>query len=971
MDQEQHVTFGPFRIEMPAGRLWRDGQMLTLRPRSLAVLQYLVQHPGRVVTKDELRQHVWDGAHVTDTVLRVCIREIRVALDDSATSPQYVETVGQQGYKMLVNGDGNLPSPSIAGPIVDRQRELDTLEGYYRRMLDGERQVVFLSGEVGIGKRTVVDLFLARLASDQAVLIGRGQCVEPYGEVESYLPLLAALSGLCHGPEREMVLSVLRRYAPMWLLQLPGLVSDTELEHVQRQVQGAAQARMVRELSEMIEVLTESRPLVLVLEELHWSDNATVECLAYLAQRRDPAKLLILGTYRPVEAVLRAHPLRGMVQELCGRGQSEELRLEFLSAADVTAYANSRLGGAVSDELASLLHERTDGNALFLVNLVEYLVQQQLVEWQQGEWTLQHDSEALGLPEGLQQLILRRIEALPEEGRNILEAASVMGEVFTAAAVAAALQCAAEVVEAACEVFVTQQHFIVEQGIAVWPDGTHSGSYRFQHMLHRQVLYEQLGNARRAELHRRIGARMEAAYGDRAGEIAAQLAVHCEKGGDGLHAAHYLQQAAENAARRNAYQEALALLNKGLALLATLPDSSERDRRELALQLDLGNLLLPIQGRMAEEVRDAYSRATMLCEQVGDVPQRVRALWGLVQFHAAEAQLHSAAELSQQLFDLAQRQAEPIVKQVGHLAMGVVAFYRGDPIAARSNLEESLRLSNASQSPPSTLHAGFVPGVTPRTWLAQALWGLGYADQAQQWNREMLDLARQSGHLSSMVHANLFAAQFSQFCRDVAATLEYADTAMELAAEQGFELRVEQGRMFWGWALAMQGTAADGVAQLHKGFAVGQSIGPELFHPYWLSLLAESYSQAGQIDNALQAFDDALALVPTTEGPLWQAELWRLKGETLLKAEGAGRKVEEGETCFQQALAVARRQQARTLELRTVLSLCRLWQQGGQVAAARDLLGPIYDWFSEGFDTPDLREAKAFLEVLRQAECGS
>ena len=330
---------------------------------------------------------------------------------------------------------------------------------------------------------------------------------------------------------------------------------------------------------------------MLVLEDLQWSDRSTVEALAYLAQRREPARLLVLGTYRPVEVLLRGHPLRGMVQELCGRGQAADLRLEFLPAADVAAYVAGRLGGPVAAPLAAFVYERTDGNALFMVNIVEHLVQQGLVVRRAGQWTLREGAEAqvASLPEGLRQLLLRRIEALPPEARRVLEAASVVGEAFAVAAVAAGVQGPVEDVEAVCDGLAAQHHFLDDTGLTVWPDGTSGGSYRFQHALYQQVLYERLGTARRVQLHRRIGARLEAGYGARAGEIAAQLAVHFERGGEVQRAVHYWQQAGDNAARRNAHHEAIAALRKGLALLATLPESPERTQHELTLQLTWGS----------------------------------------------------------------------------------------------------------------------------------------------------------------------------------------------------------------------------------------------------------------------------------------------------------------------------------------------------------------------------------------------
>ena len=622
MEQEHHLTFGPFHLDTRHGRVCRGAQVLRLRPRSLAMLRYLVEHAGRLVTKAELRQHVWAGTHVTDTVLRVTVQEIRAALGDSAAAPHYLETVERQGYRLLVGDELESPSLSSPGPIVGRQGEVEALERWFQRAGHGTRQLVFVSGEAGVGKTTVVDVLLERLGAGSELRIARGQCVEHYGEGEPYLPVLEALGHLSRGPSHRDVLTTLRRYAPMWLVQLPGLLSDTELERMQRQVQGATSARMLRELAEALDVLTAEAPLVLVLEDLQWSDHSTVEALAYLAQRRTPAQLLVLGTFRPVEMVIEKHPLRHMVQELCGRGYAVEWPLELLPAEAVATYVAGRLGGSVADTLIAFVHERTDGNALFMVNIVEQLVQLGLVSRREGEWTLRPGAEALirSLPNELRHFLMRRIEDLRPEARRVLEAASVVGEAFAVAAVAAGTQCTVEEVDTVCEELAAQRHFLNDTGLIAWPDATSGGSYRFQHALYQQVLYEQLGTTRCVQLHRRIGVRLEAGYGARAGEIAAQLAVHFERGGELPRAVHYWRQAGDNAARRNAYHEAIAALRKGLALLATSPESLERSQHELALQLTLGELLMAAQGMASLEAGEIYSRAHVLCQQGGRRP---------------------------------------------------------------------------------------------------------------------------------------------------------------------------------------------------------------------------------------------------------------------------------------------------------------------------------------------------------------
>jgi predicted ATPase len=962
MAPEQQLTFGPFRLEVTDGRLWRGAQVVALRPRAVAVLRYLVEHPGRLVTKAELRQHVWGDTHVTDTVLRVCVREIRAALEDAASAPQYVETVGQEGYRFLGGGGlENSPSPR-PGPLVGRQREAECLEKWFQRAASGQRQLGFVSGEAGIGKTTVVDLLLSRLAARGGVRVAHGQCIEHYGAGEPYLPWLEALGRLARGPGGSEVLAAVRRYAPMWLVQLPGLVSEPELERLQRQVQGVTPARMVRELGEVLDVLAAEAPLVLVLEDLHWSDHFSIACLTCLAQRREPARLLILGTYRTAELVIRGHPLRGMVQELCGRGQAPELRLEVLPAEDVAAYVAGCLGGPVAAALREFICECTDGNALFMVNMLEHLVQQGGVVRRAGEWTLREEAGIADVPEGLRQLLVRRIEALKPEEQRVLEAASVVGKAFAVAAVAAGIQGSVEDIEAVCEGLAAPHHFLVDIGLTTWPDGTCAGSYRFQHALYQQVLYGGLGAARRGQLHRRIGARLEAGYGARAGEVSVQLAVHFELGGEVGRAAHVWQQTGEQAVRRNAYHEAIAAFRRGLALLATQPDSPECAHQELPLRLALGELLMATKGIAAPDAGEEYARAHTLCQQLGEPPEHGRVLYGLYRSHVGLGRVRAAEEVSQQLLALAQRRPATGSSLEGHLATGGAALFRGDFVAARAHLEQCRSLADALLLPTPAFRGGFVAGVEPLVWLELALWALGYADQAQQRSQEALTRARQVEHPPSLWVAKCFAGMLSHCRRDVAGARAYAEASMVLADTHGFAHRVELSRILWGWALVLQGDAAADVAHIRQGEAGSRGRGPEVAHPYWLSLLAEAYGQVGQPEAGLAVLAEALAIMATTEARWWEAELYRLQGDLLLRLPTPD--VSQAEASFHQALDVARRQQAKALELRAAVGLSRLWQQQARRTEARQLLAGLYGWFTEGLDTPDLQTAKALLEEL-------
>ena len=566
------------------------------------------------------------------------------------------------------------------------------------------------------------------------------------------------------------------------------------------------------------------------------------------------------------------------------------------------------------------------------------------------------------LPQEVRQLLTRRLDTLPAAARQVLEVASVVGQAFAAAAVAAGTQGPVEAVDAVCDGLVTEHRVLEDTGVTVWPDGTRGGGYRFHHALYQQVLYEALGPTRRAQLHRQVGARLEEGYGAQAGDIAAQLALHFERGGEVARAVPYLQQAADTATRRQAYQEAIAALTKGLAVLATLPESPARARHELTLLLLLGPRLMAAHGYAVPAVGESYTRAQTLAQQVGEPRQHCQALQGLSRFQLLRAQVRRAGEVCQQCCQLASDQHDPTLVQEGALDLGLIAFYGGDPVTAWAHLEHSRRLGDIPQLSPLLFPHEEASGVHHSFYGAMVLWVLGYADQAQQWGQDELARAQQGEHTPSLVSSHLFAALLAQHRRDVAATRASAEATLALATTHGFEHRVAQGHIMQGWALAMQGDAATGVAQMEQGWEAVQRTGLQLYRPYVLALLAEAYGQAGQPEAGLTCLAEAVTLVEATEERWWEAEVYRLQGELLLRLPLPD--IPQATACLHQALDVARRQQAKALELRAALSLSRLWQQQGQRAEAHAFLAPIYGWFTEGFDTADLREAQVLLEKL-------
>ena len=406
------VEFDAFRLDRRDERLWCGQEVVPLHPKTFAVLCCLVTQAGQLVTKDALLEAVWPETVVSQSVLQVAIRKLRQVLGDQARTPWFIETVHGRGYRFIapVHAPASpgrpmgrealraAPSPRFRRPqhFVGRDAELAQLVQWWTTARQGTRQVGVIAGEPGIGKTALVEAFLAQGAAGEDCWVAHGQCIEPYGPGEPYRPVLEAVGRLCRQPEGTRLMAVLRQYAPSWLVQMPALLPPAEWEALQRTVGHAVQPRMLRELTEALDAITTERPLVLVLEDLHWSDRATLEWLAYVARRPDPARLIILSTYRPVDAIVHAHPLRALLTELRQHGQCVELALDYLSDAAVTTYLCQRFGGSRwAAALARVLHQRTNGNPLFLIAVVDELVRQQVVTEGPVGWDLRGGVETI------------------------------------------------------------------------------------------------------------------------------------------------------------------------------------------------------------------------------------------------------------------------------------------------------------------------------------------------------------------------------------------------------------------------------------------------------------------------------------------------------------------------------------------------------------------------------------------------
>lgn len=824
-----------------------------------------------------------------------------------------------------------------------------------------------MSGEPGIGKTTLVEAFLERIESidGQRQRIARGQCVESYGTGEAYLPILEALGRLCRTGEHERdnsILAILDRYAPTWLVQMPWLVDEARLADLQRKTHGTTQARMLREMAEAVEAMTAATPLLLVIEDLHWSDHATLDLITRLAQRPDPARLMLVATYRSTAIRTGRHPVQSLTQELQLHHQCQCLALPLLETEAIEAYLAQRFPGVPSRTLSRTFYQRTEGNPLFLVSMANDLIARDILTREGATWSLRAEETTIAthVPTSLRQMIERHIERLSPEQQRALEAASIAGMEFSAAATAPALDTSLTNIERLYADLVQHGHLIEANGQTEWPDGTVAGCYRFTHALYRSILLDRIPAGSRVLLHQTIGKRKERGHTSRTREIASELATHFEAGHDAPRAVEYLHQAGENAILRHAHREAAHLFTKALDILRELPPTPERNHQELSLLMALGTPLAAIKGWGDAEVKRTYDRAQSLCQYEKDPLLQHSALIGLWAYHFTRADLETASSLATQLLAIAQEfDFEPLLLGA-RLELGATALYAGEIQTAQSHLEQCLS-HYRGYIPPET---GYMvdPGVVSGSLLAQTLWLLGYPDQALAQGENTLGLARRLAHPFSLAYILQILDNVYWMCgrcRDATATGEELG---QLAREYDFTLYLAWVSISQGRGLVEQGHYADGVEQILRGLATSSDLGAVLGRPHTLLLLAQTYEGLGQTDKGAETISEALRAVCHT-GEEWIApELYRVKGE-ILRQKATVAVFKESESCFQKALDMARKQQAKAWELRAAVSLSRLWQQRGKTQEARVLLKDTYGWFTEGFTTADLITAKTLQNV--------
>jgi predicted ATPase len=850
------------------------------------------------------------------------------------------------------------------GRAIGRTEELGRLRAALAAARGGERAVMLLRGPPGIGKTTLLEAFLSEARASGDVWVAQGQAVEQYGSGEAYLPLLEALGRLGREPSARALVHHLRRCAPTWLAQLPTLLDPAEHDALVARTQDSTRERMLRELAELLEAATAERPLVLALEDLHWSDRSTIEAIAYVAQGRAPARVLLVGTYRPAEVKVGEHPLRAVVQEIRARRRGEEIRLEPLGEPEVAQYLRDRLATVeVDDEIGRVVHRRTEGHPLFLVNVVDFALREGLIAEQSGRWTLRGGSTALAsaVPEGLRPMIERQIESLDEEVQPILEAAAVAGAEFSVAAIAAALESEPEEVDDRCEALAWQGQLLRSAGMEEWPDGTLAGRYRFVHALYQNVLYERISEPRRVRLHRRIGERKAAAFGTSSADVAGELASHFEAARDIARAVDYRARAGDVAVRRHADREAIEHFERALHLLPGLPKGADRTRLELDLLVRLASPLMSTEGYAARQVEQVFDRAYALSRQLPPGPHLAPLLRGLVSFHQVRARNETACIVGEELLRLCEGGDDPYARVQAHYGHGVTLYDLAEFAESERHLTEALALYDPeTHATHVAVYGGYDPGVACRSWLGWVYFTCGQPDRAIRISLEGLALAEQLPHRFSLTFALTATTILLLHRSELEAARPYLARATAIARADGFSYQLAILTGLEGWTALLEGRAHDAIARIEESLASHAATGAGIALPSFLTVLAYGKALLGQLEEALGHLDVAIAAAEQTRQLLQLALLYRARGELLLLVEDERRN--EAASWFERAYEFSRQLGARMPQLQAAVAWARLLRQTGQESAARELVAAVYGEFTEGFATRPLREAKRLLD---------
>jgi DNA-binding winged helix-turn-helix (wHTH) protein len=961
------LRFSEFDLDEANACLLRGGTAVALPPTPFNLLCALARHPGMLLTKDALLDAVWGHQFVSESVLKTAISDLRNALGDNPREPRFIETVPRRGYRFIApaaapmreqspaqvaaTASAQLPSIRLpagmadSAPFIGRADAVARLQSTWSHVGAGQRAVVWVAGEPGIGKSTLVEHFAAGLGG---VAVARGQCVEHYGTGEPYLPVLEALAELCR--KDASLTALLRTVAPTWLLQLPWLGTAEERDALRRELAGVGPDRMLREMGELLDRYTEQRPLLLVTEDLHWSDRATIQLIDHVARRRGRACLMWLATFRVAEVIATGHPLNALRRELRLQRKAQEIVLDPFSETEVAHCIAQRSPSLALDEaFVRALHERTEGVPLFVSSVITEVMERS----DDDEAGVAARLATVAVPENLAAIIDHHIDRLDTEQRALLAAAAVCGVEFRVDTLASVLARDSASVAMACEELVRGQ---------VWLAAPRTGDasalqelpHAFKHALFRQVLYDRTPPSARQQLHRDVGMALERERAAGAPVPASELAMHFDRGRQTMAALRCYAEAAEAALLNFSPAACMGLAERARALVPQAPQGLERDALELTLATLEGMSAFHSLG-VGAQATSAFERAYALLAVAPDHPMRARLLHGFGYVSSLRGDYVEALVVAKRAEALAAESNDAELMLVACFLHGEAHHLQGRTLASRSWMERGLAIAETLGQPTNELFAAD-PQVALLGMLSIDLVRCGLVQQG----RALVQRAQARAGLLGQPMTRLVAAWHEALLE---VRLGGADRVAALAVEMQalvdeFSLAHGQTACQWfrGWAQARRGSPLEGHRLIREACAQNMRLGMRAGASEVLGYAAEAMLLAGDLAGAEAQLGEALQLADELGEGVYLPQLLLLQA-ALACAQG---RPDAAAVCARHAVQQARAQEAPWLELLALVELCA---HHDATAEPRQALALLLDDLPETAGSEPVLRARALLQA--------
>jgi DNA-binding winged helix-turn-helix (wHTH) protein/tetratricopeptide (TPR) repeat protein len=1019
---------GEWRVEPAANLLTRGEDEIRVELKVMEVLLVLAEHAGEVVSKRDLTDTVWQTEFIAENTLTSAIAGLRQALGDDARNPTYIQTIPKRGYRLLAEVERERSRPTVAGSSIEaasppafladeateepdrpvfvaRETELARLDHVLDRALAGHGSVAFVTGEAGSGKTALVEEFCRRAQKrNEDLVVASGASNAATGAGDPYGPwrqVLAQLSGDVESRVARGVLSVeagrrlwdrtpvfaeavvvsgrdlvetlisgaglaaraaaVTESAP-WLGDLTILVKRKAAEPPDA---GLQQGAVFLQVGRVLRTVAATAPVLMILDDLHWADSATLALLCDLGRQLDGSRLLIVGTYRPEDVSVgrggETHPLTPVIAELQRmHGEVEVSVGSTKKRAFVDSLVDTEIN-RLGEDFKTELFTHTHGHALFTVELLRTLQDREmLVRDDQGRWVTTQRLEWTNLPARVEGVVGARIDRLADELKDLLTIACVEGVDFTAEVLARVSDAETRDTIRLLSRELEKRHRLVSaRGIKALVEGRLS-LYGFSHVLFQHYLYNSLDAVERAQLHEDVGTVLEALYGEHVAEIAVQLALHFSEAGIYEKAITYLHLAGKTCIHRTANREAVGHIRKALELLFKLPQSPERDARELELRMAVQSPLIAVSGWADPAIGDEVGKVHALVEKIGDHRRLVPVLYQSGGFEGCARSLPRAIAIGERMLALAEEHDDETESLLAHQLLGWTTAFGGDLARGRAHLEEAVSRYDPARHHVLAMLLGADPAVACLSHLMWVTARMGDLDQAQQRLVEALELAERLDHPHSLAFARHVAFVVHIYRH------EYREAGKRVA-DFGSTIEAHGFDHYQGWRLGNMGIVAlgngnheEGIKLIERGIEIMEMIGVKVNMTFYLTYLAKAHHEVGANRQALAVLDKTTDLMHSFGEYYPQPELHLRRAEILLDIEGET----AAEACLLEAIKAARGQRARTVELEAATALARLWQSQAKPTEARDLLQPVYEWFTEGLESKPLVEARELFDEL-------